>query len=115
MTDFFQVELGTLGQYVASLRQAQQQLAALPSLLSGNDTMLGNDRLNDAANEFQGCWEYGAKQLGEAVSETTGVVRDVQTAYASTDGAVRAAVSSLQQPLGVIGQAAGQLNHSGGV
>jgi methyl-accepting chemotaxis protein len=110
VTDFFSAELGTLSQYVATLREAQQQLAALPSSLSGNDTMLGNDKLNDAAEQFQHSWEYGAKQLSQSVSATTDAVHDVHGAYTAADGAVHDAVSSLQQPLSDIGQAAGQLN-----
>jgi hypothetical protein len=113
MAEFFQVELGTLAQYVTTLQQAQQQLADLPKLLSGNDTQLGNGKLNDAAGDFQHSWEYGAKQLGELVTETTDAVREVQQAYAGTDQAVSDAVSTLQQPLGMIEQAGNQLNHAG--
>jgi hypothetical protein len=105
MAEFFQVELDTLAQFATTLQQAQQQLADLPKLLSGNDTQLGNGKLNDAAGDFQHCWEYGAKQLGELVAETTGAVRDVQQAYTGTDKAIADAVSSLKQPLGMINQA----------
>ncbi|MFI5890082.1 hypothetical protein ACIA5D_08165 [Actinoplanes sp. NPDC051513] len=105
MAEFFQVELDTLAQYVTTLQQAQQQLADLPKLLSGNDTQLGNGKLNDTAEDFQKCWEYGAKQLGELVTETTGAVRDVQQAYTGTDKAVSDAVTTLKQPLGMINQA----------
>jgi hypothetical protein len=113
MAEFFQVELDTLGQYMATLQQAQQQLADLPKLLSGNDTQLGNGKLNDAAGEFQHSWEYGAKQLGELVTETTTAVRDVQQAYSGTDTAVSNAVKSLGEPLSIINQAGQQLNHAG--
>jgi hypothetical protein len=113
MSEFFQVELGTLGRYAITLQDAQQQLADLPGLLSGNGTQLGNDQLNDAAEDFQKSWEYGAKQLGEAVTETIAAVNDVRQAYAGTDGAVADAVSALQQPLGMIDDAANQLNHTG--
>ena len=105
MAEFFQVELDTLAQYVATLQQAQQHLAELPKLLSGNDTQIGNGKLNDAAGDFQHSWEYGAKQLGELVTETTEAVRDVQLAYTGTDQAVSTAVKTLQQPLGMINQA----------
>ena len=105
MAEFFQVELDTLAQYVATLQQAQQHLADLPKLLSGNDTQIGNGKLNDAAGDFQHSWEYGAKQLGELVTETTEAVRDVQLAYTGTDQAVSTAVKTLQQPLGMIDQA----------
>lgn len=113
MAEFFQVELDTLASYVSTLQQAQQELADLPKLLSGNDTQIGNDKLNGAAGDFQHCWEYGAKQLGELVAETTGAVRDVQQAYTGTDQAISDAVTTLQQPLGMINQAGGQLNHAG--
>ena len=112
MPEFFQVELDTLANYVTTLQQAQQQLADLPKLLSGNDTQLGNDKLNGSAEDFQHSWEYGAKQLGELVTETTDAVRDVQQAYSGTDKAVSDAVTTLQQPLGMINQAGGQLNHA---
>jgi hypothetical protein len=105
MAEFFQVELDTLAQYAATLQQAQQQLADLPKLLSGNDTRLGNGKLDDAAEDFQKSWEYGAKQLGELVAETTQAVRDAQLAYTGTDKAVSDAVKTLQQPLGLIHQA----------
>ncbi|WP_433362616.1 hypothetical protein ACQPZX_30640 [Actinoplanes sp. CA-142083] len=105
MAEFFQVELDTLARYVATLQQAQQQLADLPKLLFGNDTQLGNGKLNGAAEDFQHCWEYGAKQLGELVTETTDAVRDVQQAYTGTDQAVSDAVTTLKQPLGMINQA----------
>jgi hypothetical protein len=113
MAEFFQVELDTLAQYVTTLQQAQQQLADLPKLLSGNDTQLGNGKLNDAAEDFQHSWEYGAKQLGELVTETTDAVREVQQAYTGTDQAVSDAVKTLQQPLGIIDRAGSQLNHTG--
>ncbi|WP_433306266.1 hypothetical protein ACQP2F_20325 [Actinoplanes sp. CA-030573] len=113
MAEFFQVELDTLGQYVTTLQQAQQHLADLPRLLSGNDTQIGNGKLNDAAAEFQHSWEYGAKQLGELVGETTGAVRDVRQAYTGTDTAISDAVKTLGQPLAIINQAGAQLNHAG--
>jgi hypothetical protein len=113
MAEFFQVELDTLGQYVATLQQAQQQLADLPKMLSGGDTDLGNGKLNGAAGDFQHSWEYGAKQLGELVTETTDAVRYVQQAYTGTDKAVSDAVSQLGQPLSLISQAGSQLNHAG--
>jgi uncharacterized protein YukE len=113
MAELFQVELETLGQYVATLQKAQQQLADLPKTLSGSDTRLGNDKLNDAAEDFQSNWEQGSKKLGELVSETTDAVREVQRAYVGTDQAVSDAVRTLQQPLGAVGQAGDQLNHAG--
>jgi hypothetical protein len=113
MADFFQVELNTLSQYITTLQDAQQQLADLPKLLSGNDNQLGNDKLNAAAEDFQKSWEYGAKWLGEAVTETTDVVKAVRQAYAGVDGAVADAMSTLQQPLGMIDHAANQLNNTG--
>jgi uncharacterized protein YukE len=113
VAEFFQVELDTLAQYVTTLQQAQQHLADLPKLLSGNDTQLGNGKLNDAAGDFRHRWEYGAKQLGELVTETTSAVREVQQAYAGTDQAVADAVSTLQQPLGIVDQVSYQLNHAG--
>jgi hypothetical protein len=113
MAEYFQVELTTLSNYVTILQDAQQQLAGLPELLSGNDSHLGNGKLDDAAEEFQKSWGYGAKQLGEAVTETTGAVRDVSRAYTGADQAVADAVSSLSQPLGMINDAASQLNGKG--
>ncbi|NJC84512.1 hypothetical protein [Planosporangium mesophilum] len=62
---------------------------------------------------FQKSWEYGAKQLGEAVLETTEVVKVVHQAYSGVDGAIAGAVSTLQQPLGMIDQAVSQLNRRG--
>ncbi|NJC71926.1 hypothetical protein HC031_19715 [Planosporangium thailandense] len=113
MVDFFRVELDTLSQYITTLQDAHQQLADLPRLLSGNDNQLGNDKLNAAAEEFQKSWDYGAKQLGEAVTETTDAVKNVQQAYSGADGAVADAVSTLQQPLDAMDQAANQLNGTG--
>jgi hypothetical protein len=113
MAEYFQVELDTLGQYMTILQQAQQQLADLPKLLSGGDTDLCNDKLDDAAEDFQHSWEYGAKQLGELVTETTGAVRDVRQAYTGTDQAVSDAVTSLGQPLSIVNQAGDQLHHAG--
>jgi hypothetical protein len=113
MADFFQVELNTLSQYITVLQQAQQQLADLPRLLSGNDNQLGNDKLNAAAEDFQQSWEYGAKQLGEAVTETTDVVKAVWQAYSGADGAIAEVMSTLQRPLVLADQAAYQLNSTG--
>lgn len=113
MAEFFQVELDTLAQYVTTLQQAQQQLADLPKLLSGNDTQLGNGKLNDTAEDFQKSWEYGAKQLGELVTETTDAVLEVQQAYAGTDQALSAGMKGFQQPLDVVGRAGDRLNHNG--
>jgi hypothetical protein len=113
MAEFFQVELDTLGQYVTTLQEAQRQLADLPKLLSGNDTQLGNGKLNGAAEDFQHTWEFGAKQLGELVEETTLAIRDVRQAYAGTDQALSQAVGTLHRPLGIIDQAGNQLNGTG--
>jgi len=113
MAEYFQVELDTLGRYVTTLREAQQHLADLPKLLTGNDTDLGNDDLDDAAEQFQRCWEHGAKQLGELVTETTDAVLEVQQAYAGTDQALSAGMKGFQQPLDVVGRAGDQLNHNG--
>jgi hypothetical protein len=102
MAEFFQVEQDTLVQYVATLRKAQQQLADLPRTLSGSDLHLGNDKLDEAAEEFQDNWQQGSKKLGELVAETTGAVREVQRAYTGTDQAVSDAVTTLKQPLDAV-------------
>jgi hypothetical protein len=113
MGEYFQVELTTLSRYVTTLQDAQQQLAGLPKLLSGSDAQLGNGKLDDAAEHFQKSWEYGAGQLGAAVTETTDAVRAVAQAYTGADQAVADAMSSLSQPLGMIGDAATRLNGEG--
>ncbi len=109
MGAFFQVEVDTIARYVATLREAQEHLAALPSLFSSDEAVLGNDKLNQAAEDFRTSWQYGAKQLGEVVGHTTAAVQDVHGAYVGTDAAVQAAMSSLQQPLGIIDEAADEL------
>ena len=113
MANYFQVELNTLDRYVTTLRDAQQQLADLPKLMSGNDTQLGNSKLNDAAQDFQRSWEYGGKRLGEAVTETTEAVREVARAYTEADQAVADVMSALAQPLSMIGDAVNRLGGSG--
>jgi type VII secretion effector (TIGR04197 family) len=95
MVDPLQVNLNTLSQYVTTLTSAQQQLAGLPKILSGNDNHLGNDQLNDAAEDFQSSWEHGAKQLGEAVTETTKLVKAMRNSYLKVDSSAAAAVANL--------------------
>ncbi|GAA2571459.1 hypothetical protein GCM10010435_52250 [Winogradskya consettensis] len=104
MSDFFQVEMGVLSKYVTTLRDAHQQLADLPKLLSGNDTQLGNDKLNSAAEDFQTSWEQGSKELGKAVDETTTAVQQVQGLYSGADQAIGDAVDKLKEPLVLINQ-----------
>src|SRR5512142_1396452 len=98
MVDSFQVDLSTLGQYITTLGDAQRQVAGLPKLLSGNDSHLGNDKLNDAVEDFQKSWEYGAKRIGEAVSETTELVKGMRLSYIKVDSSVAAAVAALKPP-----------------
>ncbi|AGL18954.1 hypothetical protein [Actinoplanes sp. N902-109] len=106
MADFFQVEVGTLAQYVTTLKDAQQRLAELPKLLSSGSTDLGNDKLNDAAGDFQHSWAYGAGQLGELVTETTDAVSEIATVYSQVDDQIGKAVKTLGEPLRYVGQAA---------
>ena len=99
MAELFQVELGTLAQYVTTLRDAQQRLAELPTLLGSGDTDLGNDALDDAAGDFQHSWAYGAGQLGELVTETTDAVSGVRRAYEQADTQIGDALRTLGEPL----------------
>ncbi len=101
MADFFHVELSTLGRYVTTLRDAHQQLGDLPKLMRCDGMRLGNGKLNEAAGDFQGCWEYGAKQLTDLVSETTEAVNVVVQAYSKTDETVSGAISMLRAGGGV--------------
>lgn len=95
MADFFQVELGTLSQYVTTLRQAHQQLTDLPRLMSCEDLRLGNGKLDEAAEDFQNSWKHGASQLAELVAETTDAVGVIARVYASADQTIADAVSTL--------------------
>ena len=72
MGSFFQVDLDALQQFVASLRQSDDNMSeALAAMQAAGDTgQIGTEALNGAANDFQSTWHYGMTQIHAMTQET---------------------------------------------
>ena len=97
---FFQVDLDTLGRFVASLQESGDHMeSALNALKSMDSTQIGTAALNDAADHFQHTWRYGLGQLKEKIKDTNEGVRAAHGAYQETEQALSEALGKVTQAL----------------
>lgn len=97
MGSFFQVDLDALKQFVDSLRQSDENMStALDALKSaGDNTQIGTDDLNGAANDFHSTWHYGMTQIHSMTKETGDGVTTVYSNYQQTENAVSDTLSKI--------------------
>lgn len=96
MGNFFQVDLDVLQQMTKTLQDAGDQMeSALSAMNSTQAAQIGTAALDKAAGDFQHTWQYGLKQLRQAIAETNEGVRKAHDAYKQVDDGIDQALTKI--------------------
>lgn len=96
MSEFFQVDLDALGQFITSLQQSGDHMeSALNALKSIDSGQIGTSDLDDAADDFQKTWHYGLGQLKDKIKDTNDGVTKARGAYQDYEQGLARALGQL--------------------
>ncbi|MYW69526.1 hypothetical protein GTY65_36490 [Streptomyces sp. SID8379] len=87
----YQTDIDGLGQFLKVLQSATEDLDRARTALNrigGNS--LGTDELDDACDDFQDSWGYGAKKIREGIEAVSEGVKANKQAYEAVEEAVAA-------------------------
>lgn len=115
MSSFFQADLDVLESFVSTLHESDGHMqSALEAMGSSEAGQIGTDDLNGAANDFQSTWQYGLKQLGQTISDTTEGVSKAHDAYQSCEEQLSGVLGKLNGVMGNVDSAVSAAAPAGG-
>jgi hypothetical protein len=114
-SSFFNVDLDVLASFVSTLHESDAHMSsALEAMSSGAAGQIGTDELNGAADDFQSTWQYGLKQLGKTIAETTEGVSKAHDAYQSCEDQLGGVLGRLNGVMGNVDSAVDASTPAGG-
>jgi hypothetical protein len=109
MSDFFQVDLDVLQQFLTALHDVDERMhTALDAMKpdeagnigpAGSGFIFGPIGLNQAADRFQHAWHYGMDQITKEIEETTDKVQGAYDAYRALEDNVSRVLNLLSSVL----------------
>jgi hypothetical protein len=115
----FVVDSRTLLAVRETLGRLQNQLLAMPTVVSGYDGMLGGVELESELEQFCTSWHYGILEVGEQIRELMDALLHAAAAYQQIEDGIRVAgqrggASLSGSGVTVIGGGGGQSSSGGG-
>ncbi|MGY0490410.1 hypothetical protein [Streptomyces sp. WG-D5] len=91
----YQTDIGQLGQFLKVLESATEDLDRARTALNRiGENSLGTEELDEACDDFQDSWEFGAKQIRDGIKELSKGVKANKQAYEAVEDAVAASFAA---------------------
>lgn len=96
----FAVDMDVLNGFLTSLKNSDDNLqAAMRSLAETSAASIGTERLDEAADHFRSTWNYGVKQIGQSIDNTSKAVTGIRDCYQEADGDLAKAMDKMSSAL----------------
>jgi uncharacterized protein YukE len=97
MADHFTTDTDQLGQFLTSLESCVQDLDEARSALSHvRADQIGTSELDEACDDFQDRWKYGAEQTRKMVDAVSKGVKENKKNYEAVEEALQKAFGSME-------------------